>query len=534
MLPLQFFGQNIHFAISLLAAMVFFAVFWLYFDAWISKTPKSNKQIYEWAGFLLVSVSFLVHATLIEQSSIGSSVLGSASETISTILRLIGYAGIIIGQLLDPLQQKPQTQNLEDELRLSPAIAGGGNIFGTIYGLPLAALAIAILYWRRATTGLEKHLKPVATVFSLLFGFELLSLSGLWRSTSNPNLFNLVAPFGPLWFIGHGLLLIATLLMGRWVWRYLTKRFMSQLFMLFTGVVLAIFLLTTVSFTYLLMRNIQNDNLNNLATAANVLNYALDGKRSEAQTIAEAISQNPLIVQAIVAKDHKSLVALTDNVLESKKLSGLTITTAGAQVLLRAEHPDRWGDSISSDPLVRKALIGETSSSLVSAEGVLAPVMSIKSAVAVRSGNTIIGTVSTAITADSAFVDGIKHSTGLDSALYSGNTLSATTLTSPDGKTRQIGIKQNDSTVKEEVLVKGQTFKGPLTLLNRPFLAVYVPLKDVNNNVVGMLFIGQPQSTVLQAAAHSIQLTFIAAVILMVLAIIPAYLMARYITKQLE
>jgi hypothetical protein len=541
MLPLQFFGQNLHFALSLFAALVLFAVFWLYFDAWLGEGRKKNKDVLKWAGFLLVSLSFVIHATLIEQTDLGRSVLGGTSETIATILRLLGYVGIIIGQLVDPLQKKPVSKGIEEELQASsnpkaaPAVAGGSIVFGAVYGLPLAAGAIAVLYWRRATTGLERHLKPVALAFGLLFCFELLSLSELWQNTSNPNLFNLVKAFGPLWIISHGFLLAATLVLGRWVWRYLTERFLSQLFMIFTGVVLAIFLLTTVSFTYLLMRNIQNSSLDNLATAANVLNYALDSKKAEARANAEAIAQNPKVAAAILAKDHKALAALTDDVLKSKKLSSVIITTSSAQVLLRAEQPDRWGDSVSSDPLVRKALIGQPSSTVVSSDGVLAPILSIKSAVAVRDDSDIvIGTVSTAVVADNAFVDGIKNSTGLDSAIYSANVLSATTLTSPDGKTRQIGIKQNSQAVKNQVLTKGQTFKGSLNISNRPFLAVYAPLKDVNNNVAGMLFIGQPQSAVLKSAGHSIELTFTLAIILMALSIIPAYLMARYITRQLQ
>lgn len=541
MLPLQFFGQNIHFALSLFAALVFFAVFWLYFDAWLGENHKKNKDVLKWIGFLLLSVSFVIHSTVIEQSDLGRSVLGGTSEAIATILRLIGYVGIIIGQLIDPLQKKPTTESLDEDLgapsatKSAPAVAGGTSVFGTVYGLPLAAGAIAVLYWRRATSGLERHLKPVALAFGLLFCFELVSLSELWQNTSNPNLFNLVKVFGPLWIISHGFLLAATLALGRWVWRYLIERFISQLFMIFTTVVLVIFLLTTVSFTYLLMKNVQDGSLDNLATAANVLNYALDSKKAEARANAEAIAQNPQVANAILAKDHKALASLTSDVLQSKKLSSVVITTSSAQVLLRVESPDRWGDSVSSDPLVRKALIGQPSSTLVSAEGVLAPVMSIKSAVAVRdAGNTIIGTVSAAVVADNAFVDGIKNSTGLDSAIYSTNVLSATTLTSPDGKTRQIGIKQTSQAIKTDVLTKGQTFKGSINLFNRPFLAVYAPLKDVNNNVVGMLFIGQPQSSVLQTAGHSIELTFIIATALILISIVPAYFTSRYLAYQLK
>src|SRR5882762_8135038 len=113
MVPLQFFGQNIHFAISLLAALVCFAVFWLYFDAWTTK--KEVKDIFKWFGFLFIALSFAVHATVIEQSVLGRSIFGDLSEAISIIIRLAGYVAIIIGQIIDPLQPKPKTEGLQEQ-----------------------------------------------------------------------------------------------------------------------------------------------------------------------------------------------------------------------------------------------------------------------------------------------------------------------------------------------------------------------------------------------------------------------------------
>jgi hypothetical protein len=84
------------------------------------------------------------------------------------------------------------------------------------------------------------------------------------------------------------------------------------------------------------------------------------------------------------------------------------------------------------------------------------------------------------------------------------------------------------------VLDKGNTYSGSLTVLNKPFLAVYSPLKDVNNGVIGMLFIGQPRISLLQTVAWSIELTFLVAIGLIFVLIFPAYLMARRISKQLE
>ncbi len=541
MVPLQFFGQNLHFAINLFAALVFFAVFWLYFDAWLAK-KRASKDTYKWLGFLIVSISFVVNATLIEQSELGRSAFGDATETISTLLRIVGYIIIIIGQLVDPLQKVPDVKKLEDELAGNEggstklaAVAAPSSSWGLIYTLPVGALAIAGLYWKRATKGLERHLKPVAWAFLLFAGFELFSLASLYQNTDNPSIYNLVKSFGPLWIIAQVFLFAGTICLGKWVWRYLTERFLSQLFMIFSSVILSVFLLTTVSFTFLLTHNVQNDSLDNLETAANVLNYAIDAKKAATRANAEAIAQNPSVVQAISSKDHKTLASLTNNFLADKKQSGLTITSSSSQVLLRAEDPDQWGDSVSSDTLVRRALVGTSASSVASKEGVLAPVIYIKSTVPVRdSAKNIIGTITVSLVADNTFTDGIKNSTGLDSAIYSKNILSATTFLSPDGKSHQIGIKENNNAVNSEVLDRGETFKGPLTILNRSYLSVFTPLKDADGSVVGMLFIGKPQTSILTTAGHSIELTFVVAAILLILAIIPAYLLAKQLARQIQ
>ena len=546
MLTFQFFAQNLHFAITLFAALVFFAVFWLYFDAWLGLGHRRDRSILKWGGFVLLSLSFVAEATVIEQANFGRSIFGDTAGMVAAIIRLVSYVAIILSELLDPLQKKPETKDvipdIATEADTAPAptakLAFGlstSNAFGSAFALPVGALAIAARYWRRATTGIERHLKPVAYAFSFLFLAEVFNLAQLLRNTDNPTLFNLVQAFGPLWIAAHIALLCAAVTMGRWVWKYLTERFLSQIFMTFVSVVLAIFLLTTVSFTFLLLRNIQDDALNNLATATNVLQYALDSRKASTQANAESVAADPSIIAAVKTKNHRALDSLTGTFLETKKQSSLVITSASGQVLLRAEDPARWGDSISSDTLVRRALIGTTSSTVDSQSGVLAPVVSIRSTVPIRASNgTIIGTASVATIINNAFVDGIKKATGLETAIYSGNIRAATTFTGPDGISRWVGVKETSSDVQDTVLKHGDIFKGQLDVLNRQYLAVYAPLKNADQAVIGMLFIGQPEITTLQTTSYLIRLTFIVSVILLAVAIIPAYMIARHITKQLE
>ncbi len=532
MLPIAFISQNLHFAIQLFAALVCFAVFWLYFDAWLAR--KQKKETLLWVGFLLLCVSFIIHATVIEQAVLGNSFLGDITEGLSGVIRLFGYLLIIFGQLRDPLQSVPKTEGVK--LEKAPAIVGLGFVSNClVFLLPVGSALCGLLYYRRATTGLERHLRKVALAFFGLGVFELLSLSKFLQTSDNPFLYSLSSSFGAIWYLEHAVLVVSMVFLGLWVWQYLITRLQSQLFMIFTGTILAIFLLTTISFTFLLINNIQNESLSNLATATNVLNYSLNSKKDETLSTTESLAGNPDFVSAVLAKDHKKLNLLGQGVLEDKKKSSIVVTDDSGLVLSRAEEPDRWGDSLSDDPLIRRSLVGLEGNSISTKEGILAPLIYIKSAVAMRDQNkNIIGSLTVGILVDNAFLDGVKAATGLDSAVYAGNTRAATTFLAEDGKSRWVGVKEESSEIKNQVLKKGSTFKGSVSVLNRPFIGAYSPLRDVNNEIVGMIFIGKPQSSILLAAGKSIELTFLVAVALISLSIIPSFFVSRYLSRQLS
>lgn len=528
MLPIQFFGQNIHFALNLFVSLVAFATFWLYFDSWLEK--KRFKEVFKWLGFLLVAVSFLIHATTIEQTVLGKSLFGDFSELTSNILRVIGYLAIIIAQLTEPLQKAPEAPGIKSSkayLAFLPLI----NLF---FILPFGSLLIAFLYYRRSTVGLERHLRSIAIAFFFLSVADSLSAAALLRNSTNLNISTATAAFGPVWIVEHIFLLVATLILGRWVWSYLLRRFQSQLFMIFTTSVLVIFLIISVSFTFLLVDNIQKETLASLETSAKVLNYSLDSKKSEIGLVAEVFSENKEIVAATAKGDHDKLLELVSSSLKNKKVSSIVITDESSEVLLRAEDPEKWGDSLSSDTVVKKTLLGKATSNLITKDGVLAPIVSIQASQPLLSGSKVVGAVIVNLAISNNFLDNIKSSTGLDSAIFAGNTRSATTIVAPNGKDRFVGVKEENPDVKNQVLSKGTSFKGSLQVLNRPFLAVYQPLKNINNEVVGMSFTGEPQVLILKDSGKSIELTFLIAAVLLLLSIGPSYLISRYISKQLH
>jgi hypothetical protein len=554
-ISLQFLGQNIHFAIYLFAALACFAAGWLYLDAWAER--RTRVDLPKWTGFFLLAVGFLVEGAVWD-----AGLLDATGGT----LKLLGYIGLIIGNLLEPIQPRPKTSHLEPQPpehhdatnsappasptapatsapptnpapatnQAAPAALAVTAAQGLTFALPVAALAIATLYWRRATTGLERHLKPIAGVFAAMTLADVFAVAKLWRSSDNPLVQQFTGPLGPLWILEHLALLGAGLWLMWWVWHYLTKRFLTQFFLIITTFTVTIVLVATVSITSLLLSSLQRDSLASLETAAKVLGYAITSQTAETRSGVTVLAQNPATASAATTGNHAAAAGLAGDLLVRQHLTEVIITNDSGQVLARASDPDRYGDSISDDSLVKRALVGTTVSSTATRTGALAPELIITTASPIRAGNRIVGTALASLALDNAFVDGIKRTTGLDSAVYAGDTRSATTLVSPDGTSRSIGAKETHTAVLDRTLRHGQIWQGALSVSNQTYLATYLPLKDVDNTVVGLLFVGQVQDALLQSASAAIKLTFAMAVLWLLLIMVPIYFISRLIARQLR
>lgn len=530
MLTNQFLLVNFHFTISLLAALVTFAVAWLYFDAWTNK--KDLKQTTSFFGFLFLSLSFLAQAIVIDQSLFEISFSGSSTAfVLKTFFRFAGYLALIVGQVLIPLQAPPTEKRKQSSAAIIPLLAVPAVEFAPFF-LPILAAITGFLYLRRATTGLERHLKPVSLGFFILALSELFGIAISFRDTQNLTLYNLVAPFSPIWIIERVILIAAIYIFGRWVWWYLLKRFRTQLFMIFTSSILLIFLVTTISFSFASFSNIRNAAFESLRSDVGVLAYTIDSKKAEILADAQVVAQDPGVINALNRRKRNTLASILATPLLAKELTALTVVNSDAQVIIRAHDLEHFGDSLSSDPLVQLALQDRETASVDTRDAVLAPIVTVRAAVPVQRNNKVIGAVLINSDIDNAFVDGVKEVTDLDVSIYADNIRSATTFVAPDGKSRFIGIKEENETIKEEVLAQGQIFEGSVNILSVPYLAVFYPLKAFDDNVVGMLFAGRPQTSILQTAARSIELTFSISALLLVLSVFPAYWISKYIASQ--
>ncbi|MBF8250014.1 MAG: Methyl-accepting chemotaxis protein [Candidatus Levybacteria bacterium] len=546
MLTELLFFNTFHFALTAFTAFVFFAAGLLYFDSWqIDKLKKT--PLFRSIGFFLLAGVAATHASSLSFPSI---------TTLAQIFKISGLTLIFFSLFKEPILNKPAADippptvaDIQANERISSKAKSPKTkkkartkmalvipfVFPAIFPslVPLSAvllLFVAISYFRKSTEGLEKQLKPAAFAFFLLALAEFTSISFFWSDILNVFWSKMLADFGFVWITNHLLELIGIFIFAIWIWGYIRFRLQIQLFITVVGATLGIFLVTTFLFTFLLLKNLEADALVHLKTDVNVLQYSLNRLRLETLANAKAIAQDASFKEAFSKNSPADLYKITSDFMVSQGASFLTVASSSGEVLMRAENRELVGDNLSEDPVAKSALAGNAISTIVVNEGITHPEVFVKAAVPIKGGGVVV----TGFIVDSAFVDGVKNITGLDVAIFGGNKRAATTFVAPDGKSRFIGSLETNKHITDTVLGKGKIYVGSSFVLNQPYYTANAPLKTLGDETIGMLFVGKPQTTLMAAAQKSIDLTFLGSIVLMMLSIIPAYFLSRYLKEHAE
>lgn len=518
------FLSTAHFALLVLTAFVFFAAGLLYLDSW-QVNKKMKTPLLRSTGFFLLALVASLSATSLKFPEI---------IFLTQLLNISGLFIILISLTSEPVLHPPKKENLAVMTTFALPVISQALI-------PLSGvlmLLIAVTYFRRATEGLDKQLKPAAIAFFFLALSELVRISFFWEDTSVIFWSKLLAPLGIVWNIHDILQFVGIGILGVWVWGYIRFRLQVQLFTSTVALSLVIFLITTFFYTFLLLKNLEDDALIHLKTDVNVLKYSLESLSQQTLAQAQAIAQDSSIKEAFAKNDKDQLYTLTTDYLLAQKTSTLIVASSSGQVVMRSEDRDRVNDSISTNPVVLAALEGKEGATVSYSEGIVVPEITVLAAVPIRDGSRLSGKISgvvlTGFTIDSAFVDGVKAVTGLDTAVFGKDKRAATTFVAADGKSRFTGTIETNKEVLDTVLEEGNVFVGASEVLNQPYYTAYAPLKASDNSVIGMLFVGKLQNTLSDAAKRSIDLTFLGSIVLILISLIPAYFFSRFLQEHLE
>lgn len=526
----QFILQNLHFGINVLVALSFFAVFWLYLDAYSGK--KDRKFIPLISGYLLLSLYYLLKSSVVDFAISDTTFFDSdVFLDLLSATKNLGAFLIIVTLFLDSSPQKPSIKS--KALLIVAGVSLPLRMSMDVMFIFLAAF-IAFLYLRRSTLGLERHLRAVSYSFFLLSFSSIIGLSIYFRDTSIPQLYDLVVPFGMAYIVEEILLLVGSILLTSWVFNYLFKRFQTQLFMIMNVLILFIFIASSVAFTATLLSNLLSESYSRIKTDVSVLDYVISAKQSELESNTRLLARDESVIEAVIDAKSEIIGKKAEDYLVEKNLTTLIITDKSGVVIARGEEKEKNGESLSENKLIKRALLGEEISSSVLREKITYPEVIIETAIPIVSDDEIIGSILSGISIDTAFVDGIKKSTGLEASVYAGNSLSATTLVSPDSGNRLTGIKEEKADIMDKVIDKGENYSSSVSIANVSYIASYIPIKDSDQAVIGMLFVGRSELSVLEIASKSIKTTYMITVLLMIFGVIPSYYISKYLSSQIK
>ncbi|CAJ36887.1 methyl-accepting chemotaxis protein [Methanocella arvoryzae] len=275
----------------------------------------------------------------------------------------------------------------------------------------------------------------------------------------------------------------------------------------------------------------------------------IDGVVVEDGLITDKMALDPGLIAAVKKDDRKAIKAIVDRYQKDyPEFNMVTVTNTEAAVLARASN-DVSGDKMS-EVEVAAALKGTRTNEmdLISAAAIknngldsyIAATktqegLGIVSCVPIKDeSGAIIGALYTADLQNNQneLVDQVGEASEGYSTLFQGDVRVCTNLKDASGN-RIVGTKSSPE-VAARVLDKGETFEDLLTVNGIPMMVRYVPVKNGEDKVVGMLFVGYDIRAMQSQINNSNMNAIIIGVILTIASIGVGFIIVRRITGPIK
>lgn len=495
-----FLLNNLHFALEILGALAFLVVAWLAFDSYLLR--KDFVTASRGIGFLFLTLWQVLHAFNFPSDLAGYS---------AYVVYFLGIIFVLWNLLLEAPVPRPEFK----AVLVLPGLGAVLAPFNTAAALGL--FFIAFLSYRQYKKELKKSLFP------FWLGFLFLFLGSLASIIYEPD------SLSSLWITGHIFELAGFFALAWWTWSYLALRIREEMLIIFVSFALFVSVIVSLTFSSILITKIEAETKRSLLTNTRVLDFALLRLQEEALAKARLIAARSDLKAALRENNFVKLQEFAESLLEEEKLGFLTIVDKEGYAVLRAHALTKKDDDLTGELAVKNALGGKPS---VTIESSPAEKFSIRAASPLVENDKVAGVIIAGFPLDNALADSIRKITGLEMSIFEGNVRVATTALNPDGKTRSTGIKEVNPLVLSVVLGSGGELTLRTTMLSRPFLASYLPIKNAGGEIVGMISAAVPQKEVLETAQATNRLTLIIVMIIMFILIMPIYLITKRLSEE--
>ncbi len=306
----------------------------------------------------------------------------------------------------------------------------------------------------------------------------------------------------------------------------------SKLIISFLAVIVICGLVATLVAVRLIGTSIINQAQTKVRTDLNSARHIYHGEVQRVKGLLRLSALRFFLKDALSEKNMEMLTARLEEIRKSESLDVLALTDENGRVIVRARNPSAIGDDQAQDELLSRVLSsGEVIAATVivpreellkegpelaeqayikfifttkakqSTETEQTSGMMIKAAAAVFGyDGTLIGALygGKLLNRNYEIVDKVKE-TVYQGVKYKGKDIGTATIfqgdlrisTNVKGKqvSRAIGTRVSEE-VYEQVLVRGLPWIGRAFVVNNWYIAAYEPIKDINENIIGILYVG--------------------------------------------
>lgn len=104
---------------------------------------------------------------------------------------------------------------------------------------------------------------------------------------------------------------------------------------------------------------------------------------------------------------------------------------------------------------------------------------------------------------DNNVVDSVKEVSGIDATIFWADTRMMTTIRLENGE-RAVGTKASEEVVNKVLIEGNEFFSSHVRVDNTYYYGYYIPLKNSDNTIVGMVFVGKNRERVMNTIFHVI------------------------------
>ncbi len=510
---------NLYLAAHVLIILGLGAYCWLYLD--LFKSEKQKHALYKAlaAGFL--SLAFVLNLVLAVATT--QSLLVQSGTVIA--LQLVGLVFFTAGNFVEKVPGLPKKK-----LSFALIFMLIGGFLNFVLGLVNVSRVIYKIKY-----GWSKEFKPFLIFWVFLSGYlfvQFLALLGnkhMWFELAT-------AEFGFLWILSQMLIIASAVFIFRLINHFMSFRVFGKIFLYVWQFIVVGSVVLASFFSVFAISASEGQIFELLDKNANLVNLNLKQIEENNEDVLEIISDDQAFQRAVKEKDTVEIERIVGTFLQSNNYLDQVVVVDNEGILMfDSSRPTVYGESMSSNYVIKSALIKNEQQESFLTEEEISEISELiyQFAMPISASQKQVGAVSTIKKLNDVYLDDLKAHTNQELIAYVQGKRSASTLLEKDQVSRVQNATLSLSDIDQVYEKAGLTFTKA-NILSVPYYVVEINLTNYKNEQIAKLLVLTEQSSLMMATKQTLFNTFLVSLVLNLIAIVPSYLIARSIKRNLN